>query len=108
MEENPSSIEFGSPPNTGRRRKVIYVAEKDVLSMLSMDLMFNQHIRIPEPLGLPETAKAIGVWSDWHRNAFGIVVEDPSFDVVPEGDRLPEIEVRWRYVEVDVKSKNLP
>ena len=89
-----------------RRRRVIYVPENYVLDFLSRGLVHNQFIRVPEPLGLPATARVVGVWSDWSRNAFGIVVQDPSFEEVPEAVMLPEMVVQWSYVEVAVKSPN--
>jgi hypothetical protein len=89
-----------------RRRRIIYVPENYVLALLSRGLVCNQFIRVPEPLGLPETARVVGVWSDWQRNAFGIVVQDPSFEEVPEAIMLPEMQVQWSYVEVVVKSPN--
>ena len=90
----------------GRRRRVIYVPENYILALLSRGQVHNQGIRVPEPLGLPETARVVGVWSDWARNAFGIVVEDPSFEEVPEGITLPEMRVQWSYVEIAIKSPN--
>jgi hypothetical protein len=89
-----------------RRRRVIYVPENYVLALLSRGLVHNQFIRVPEPLGLPDTARVVGVWSDWSRNAFGIVVQDPTFEEVPEAVMLPEMQVQWSYVEVAVKSPN--
>jgi len=101
-----------APPNpvllnpAARRLRIIYVPENYVLALLSRGLVCNQFIRVPEPIGLPETARAVGVWSDWQRNAFAIVVQDPSFGEVPEAIMLPEMQVRWSYVEVAVKSPN--
>lgn len=95
----------GTNPNF-RRRAVIYVPERYVLALLSRGLVHNQFIRVPEPMGLPATAKIIGVWNEWTRNAFGIVVEDPSFQEVPEGMMLPEKTVQWVDVEVAIKTPN--
>jgi hypothetical protein len=96
----------GSIDPVVRRRRVIYVPENYVLALLGRGLIHNQFIRVPEPLGLPETARVVGVWSDWQRNAFGLVVQDPSFEEVPEAIMLPEMQVQWSYVEVAIKSPN--
>lgn len=89
-----------------RRRRVVYVPESYVLYLLSRGMVQQRFVRMPTPLGLPDTARVVGVWSDWQRNAFGIVVEDPSFDEVPEGEMLPEMQVEWSYVEIALKSPN--
>ena len=99
--EGPAAVALAPPV---RRLRVIYIPENYVLALLSRGLIHNQFIRVPEPLGLPETARVVGVWSDWARNSFNIVVQDPSFEEVPEGVTLPEMRVQWSYLEVAVKS----
>ncbi len=89
-----------------RRRRVIYVPENYVLALLSRGLVENQVIRVPEPLGLPSTAQVVGVWNDWSRNAFAMVVQDPSFEEVSEAVMLPEMQLQWSYVEVAIKLRD--
>jgi len=86
-----------------RRRRVIYVPENYVLALLSRGLWHNQYVRVPEPLGVPETARMVGVWTDYSRNAFALVVEDASFEETPEGLMLPEMRVEWSVVELATK-----
>lgn len=104
--QTPSTTPLPEAECSGRRRRVIYVSENYVVALLSRGLVHHEFIRVPEPLGLPDTARVVGVWSDWQRNAFAIVVEDPSFDEVPEAIMLPEMQVQWSYVEVAVQPPN--
>lgn len=96
----------GSLDSMVRRRRVINVPEDYVLALLSRGLVHGQFILVPEPLGLPDTARVVGVWNDWARMAWVIVVQDPSFDEVPDAGLIPEMKVRWSYVEVAVKAPN--
>lgn len=89
-----------------RRRRVIYISELTVLGLLTTAAIRNQFLSVPLPLGLPETARVVGVWSDWTRNAFAFVVEDASFDEVPAAVALPEMQLHWHCVEVELKSPN--
>lgn len=88
------------PTKHSRRRKVIYVPENYVLAMLSRAWQRNQFITVPDPVELPETAWVVGVWSDFSRNAFALVVEDESFEEVPESVMVPELQITWSTVEL--------
>jgi len=39
----------------------------------------------------PETARVLSINCDWNRRSLTMLVEDPSFDVVPEGDMPPDM-----------------
>lgn len=82
-----------------RRQRVIYVPTSYVLKLLSRGLVCDGRIRMPEPLGLPATARVLTVHNSWERDAFAMVVQDESFDAVPDGMMLPEMQVQWGYVD---------
>lgn len=102
------SMETPQSPNAGakldRRKRVFYVPENYVLQLLSRGLAKHNVIMVPEPLGLPDTASVVGVWSDWSRNAFAVVVHDQSFDDVPDGEVIPEIKIDWSYAHLAIKD----
>jgi hypothetical protein len=81
------------------RKKVVFVPQDYVLRMFSGVFADCRCVRLPKALGLPDTARVVGVWEDFARASFAFVVEDPSFDEVPIGGRFPEIEVDWVVVE---------
>lgn len=82
----------------------MFVPQSYVGGILSRGFNGNDFIVLPEPLGLPITAKLVGVWNDYQRNAFSLVFEDASFEEVPEGLMSPEINVKWENIKV---SKNI-
>jgi hypothetical protein len=86
--------------NTSNRRKVMFVSQSYVGKLLSRGFNCCEFIAMPEPFGLPPTAKLVGVWNDYQRNAFSLVFEDASFEEVPEGLMCPEINVKWESIKV--------
>lgn len=103
-----SRIELSGAIGSGlhNRRKLMRIPTQYVLSLLSRGLLRNQYINVLEPVGLPETAVAIGVWPDYQYDAFAVIVEDASFDEVPEGVACPEIEVKWTLVEQQIRPNS--
>jgi len=86
------------------RRKIVYVPCDFVRDLLTRGLTRGPCLNIPEPVGLPETARTMGVWYDASRNSFAFVVEDESFEETPEGCEFPVHEVQWRTVVFAIKE----
>ena len=81
---------------------MVFVPEVFIRDLLSNGLRHSTYVTLPEPLGLPTTAHMVGVWPEYSRNAFALVVEDESFEEVPEGSMLPEIPVKWGTVKLAI------
>jgi|SRR3990167_6084915 len=94
-------------PLRGRRR-VIMIPTGYVLELFSRGLLSNEYIKVPEPLGLPKTANAVGIWHDYQYDAFALVVEDASFDVTPAGCQYPSMEVKWHTVRRKIETQRTP
>lgn len=76
-----------------RRNRLIYVPEDYVLKLLF------RGSQVPTPIGIPKTARCVGVWSDYKRNSFAIVLQDDSFEDVAIGLPIPEMEITWLWEE---------
>ena len=78
------------------RSKLLYVSPDFVTQLLSRGLRSpGDYIELPEPIGLPATARVAAIHADYARNAFCLVVEDPTFEIVPDAELIPEIKVSW-------------
>lgn len=60
------------------------------------------HMRISSPI--PETANFFSAYFDQARNVFVVIYEDDSFEVVPEGAKVPILE--RSVVVTDISSSN--
>lgn len=88
---------------TSNRRKILFVPPNFIAALLSRGLVRNQFFCIPEPLGLPETARVAGVHTDYERGSIALVIEDESFEEVVAGMAYPRLEVQWGTHEVLLK-----
>jgi hypothetical protein len=68
----------------GRRAKVFWVGEREVLDMVKMSERMPAVLRVPL-FDLPEGARVHSVRSDWQRRAFAFIVEHPSFPAWADG-----------------------
>ncbi len=85
-----------------RRRRVLHAPHQFVVHLLSRGLRRGPRLILPEPVGLPATANVVGVYTDYSRDSFAIVVEDEAFEEVPDGFSIPELEVRWTVIELPI------
>lgn len=81
-----------------RRKKILLVPNQYVADLFSRGLLSGEYVNVPEPVGLPTTARVMGVWADYHTDSFAILIEDASFDKIAEACEYPKIEVTWRTV----------
>lgn len=76
---------------TGRKTRVLRVAPS---------LLFHL-IRVPDDraritsAGLPDDVRLLGAYYDDQRAVFRLYVESATFDLVPEGEMPPELEVTF-------------
>tara|TARA_R110002096_G_scaffold427236_1_gene637786 strand:- start:365 stop:688 length:324 start_codon:yes stop_codon:yes gene_type:complete len=85
------------------RRKIVYLPQTFLLQFLNFQPLTSGRGRFPKMSGIPESAHVVAMYNEPWREALALVVEDRSFDEVPEGERLPEIPVNWVLVEWSVK-----
>lgn len=81
-------------------RAVFYVQTPHLVSLFTNGFRGADFVQFPLVKGLPETARAVTAFYDACRDAFGVIVEDDSFEQVPEGCRMPEIKVTWECAKV--------
>lgn len=78
---------------------MIEIPSSYLLMLFSKHVLTSEYIYVPSPIsGLPSTAEVIGVWHDYAKDAFLLLVEDESFENVPEGVSYPILKVEWRTV----------
>lgn len=97
---------FFRPAGAGARRlKVVTLSPHDVLAALCWQ--DNEFLTLLDMTGLPDGIEVVSLHADELPRCFRIVVYHPSFDVVPEGERPPELPLMrraiiLRHVEGDV------
>lgn len=89
---------------TSSRRKIILVPYHLVLNLLCNNA---QVFFVPEAVGMPRSAKVLSVYSAPERDAFGFIVEDASFEEIPEGMKAPELKIEWRCVDLHERIRVL-
>jgi hypothetical protein len=72
-----------------RRLKVVTLSPHDVLAALCWQE--NEFLMLLDMTGLPEGSEVVSVHADELPRCFRIVVYNSSFDLVPEGERPPEL-----------------
>jgi hypothetical protein len=85
------------------RRKYFRVTADYVAQLFSNGLAFNEFVVLPRALGLPVAAFVCGCYFEPCENSFQIVVQDDSFDEVPDGIRIPRLEVVFESVRLPRK-----
>lgn len=86
-----------------RRVKVLYISHRRTLTLFTQHQKGVSYVNVPQPLGLPEGYKVRSVFPDYTRDAFGFIIEHPSFDEVPDGVCAPEIEVTFESVQLPLQ-----
>lgn len=87
------------------RCRRVSIPENHLIFLFARGFRRNEWLTIPEPVGLPETALVLGTYPDSSRRAFTFVVQDPSFEPVPEGLEIPFIEVNWIPVRIRIAEQ---
>lgn len=86
-----------------RRRKLVIIPLERAFNLLTRCHLRQTHVMLPEPVGLPETARVIGsmLWFDKDRDfSIAFQVVDESFDEMPDSPYPPELHINWTVVEV--------
>lgn len=88
------------------RRKVIYVTHAQLIRLLLSHKIFANHVVVPQPKGLPEDSVVLSMFNSPERGAYGIVICDPSFDVVEPACEAPELVIDWITVDIQRPEGN--
>ncbi len=92
-----ATIQSQPQPDLYQRRKLFTLGERDLLELFrrGQDRWFRVELFVPRsgqgiaPARIPPTAIIDGVRYDPVHKSFSIVLCDPSFDVVPQGQECP-------------------
>lgn len=88
-----------------RRYRIFYVTPELMMGCLAFRATAERRLVGCHTTGLPDGYKLLAVQYDFGRDAFGFKVEHPSFDVVPDGDLIPEMQVTcWAVYEPEPAS----
>lgn len=84
-----------------RRCKVFYLQQGELRGLLRAHSGLPEAIKVPEPCeSVPPDAKVISTFACPERASIGVVVAHPSYDVVPNGEMIPEanewLRLSWR------------
>lgn len=82
-----------------RRWKMIFVSDDRVIKMLFSSIKRKaenpRFMEFPIHEGLPPDHEVLAVHYAWERRAFCFQIWSATFDEVPQGETLPEIQVNW-------------
>lgn len=85
------------------------IAENIMLALLVNYRQRDGRIPVPEPLDLPDTTMVVGVYYQHESRSFGLVLQDESFEKVPQNVKLTESgpwphEITWLRVVNDQEA----
>lgn len=86
------------------RRKIILVPPHLVLNLLCNE---SKVFFVPVAVGMPVSSQVLSVYYSAERDAFGFIVEDASFEEIPEGMKAPELKIEWRCVDLHERIRVL-
>jgi hypothetical protein len=89
-----------------RRRKIVYVDEAMMFSLLFCNQTPTQFLRLPIAQGLPEGVRIHGVYYEPVRAAFAFVIGHESFEETPPYCQCEVIKVDWEVAEISKASVN--
>ena len=93
------------PPIPSDRIRLFYVPEDYILFLFSNGMLKAQCVNVPAAMNLPATAIVKRTWLDEQRRSFGFLVEDESFDPVPQGSEVPLLIVTWAFIPLQIETK---
>ena len=100
-----------------RRTRIVYIREHDFLAAFECVAAGFPHLRDQGSinqlrrvrlLGVPADATPIRVYYDHCRDAFGIIIEHPSFDRVPISEMPPVIDCEITVFQCDHLGRVIP
>lgn len=84
------------------RLKIVRMDTRSIVDLLNARLYdMRDMIALPVMDGIPEDAEVVSVRENWQLRALEVMIQHPSFDVVPDGDLppvLPGIHTEWRHI----------
>jgi len=90
-------------PIDDRRCKILYVPARVILGMVFQE--GREVVRLQRVAGIPSDYRVVNVNWDFCRDAFGILIEHPSFDPVPLGGEYPALNSISSFEEVIIPLK---
>lgn len=81
-----------------RRLRVVTLSPHDVLAALCWQE--NEFLTLLRMTGVPEWSEVISVHADELGRCFRVVVYNSSFDLVPEGERPPELTLSRQVIKL--------
>ena len=73
-----------------KHSRIIYVDMRLIVEILNT-MRSGQYIALPDIPEIPEDTEVIGVFHEFARRAFAVMLSHPSFGEVPEGEMIPEL-----------------
>jgi hypothetical protein len=89
----------GVPGENGRRLLAISITQRLFAQMITTGFEFNVPVRCID--GLPADAVLVGAFTEHPECNAYYVFYHPSFDVVPEGERMPLKSIVFKFSEPD-------
>lgn len=87
--DGPARCPTGIHEESGRRVKMIYLPVRQLLGMLDWKSRDYDTINLPVIEGLPDGYVVRAVEYQFERDAFALMIEHSSFDLVPFGVEAP-------------------
>lgn len=85
-----------------KRRVILFFPERLLLELFTAGKASHGVINVPVCDSIPDGASIIGVWHNYQRRGFDVVVEHPSFEEVEEGTTYPEVHDSFALVQRQV------
>lgn len=79
-----------------KRRKLLRLSYRKVLSLFLKPHADSTHIAIPVPVDLPQGTRVVSVHNEWASDGFVYVLQNDAWPEVEEGLIPPTIEVNFQ------------
>jgi hypothetical protein len=89
----------GKNGKNGKKKKAIKIMRRVFVTLnaevVSFMLKANEILKVVD--GIPNDAKYIGCWHDFRKDTLNFCFEHPSFDPIPEGNLIPQKEIKIKH-----------
>ena len=80
-----------------RRWRILWISEQDHLAIFTQFRNLRA-LCIPQLANIPGECKVVDIHHSWERRQWGLRLEHPSFDPVPDGTITPDLEDKFSIV----------